>query len=456
MNNCRKTRGDTLIEVLFATAIFSLVAVGGISVMNQGTAASQRALEITMVRNEIDAQAETLRFLNSSYIAAYKDGYKLYDTNTPAGQWKEILVNTAGVTNATDFNDNSTTCGTAPKDSFILNTRKAKVGTDANMLVGATTYSQVEYGPANDVVKSRGVWIEAVSHAQDITNGQGNASYTDFHIRACWDSPGQSIPVRLGTIVRLYNPLQDPTAFAALPPSNSPILTPTSPSFSSQSSDATYSYFSWSGVDCDSGYTPSYSHRYRELNGFVSDWITNSKTNSYHDTSNQGYEYIIDVRASCVDSDGSRGDWSRTSSASFTRPLDQPTNDGRSIAWSILKTANNKVDLSADYSSYSCPSTDNVYLYSRMDVYLPPSYGGGSWYWNETGGMGGWHFGAFGAWSSEWGYHSDRIITSSVEMNPLWTGFPWKVAVELECRNNATGVSSEPTARQESGDLITP
>jgi len=62
-------RGDTLIEVLFAIVIFCLVAVIAVSLMNQGVATAQSSLEINMARNEIDAQAEALRFIQNSFLA---------------------------------------------------------------------------------------------------------------------------------------------------------------------------------------------------------------------------------------------------------------------------------------------------------------------------------------------------------------------------------------------------
>jgi prepilin-type N-terminal cleavage/methylation domain-containing protein len=62
-------RGDTLIEVLFAIVIFCLVAVIAVSLMNQGVATAQSSLEINMARNEIDAQAEALRFVQNSFLA---------------------------------------------------------------------------------------------------------------------------------------------------------------------------------------------------------------------------------------------------------------------------------------------------------------------------------------------------------------------------------------------------
>ncbi|RYF29698.1 MAG: hypothetical protein EOO17_00170 [Chloroflexi bacterium] len=67
----RAERGDTIIEVLFAITIFSFVAVGGLSIMNQGVATAQRSLEIGLVRQQMDAQADALRYLNQAYVADY-------------------------------------------------------------------------------------------------------------------------------------------------------------------------------------------------------------------------------------------------------------------------------------------------------------------------------------------------------------------------------------------------
>jgi len=200
--NHRNTRGDTLIEVLFAVAVFSLVAVGSLSIMNQGAATAQRSLEITLVRQEIDAQAETLRFLNSSYIQAYQSGLTSYP-GTPADEWHLIKAEAPADANISQLG----TC-TPPANSFILNTRTAKfvspVGNGAP--IAAKTYSQVVYDNFDNVTSAEGLWIEAISSDVDNSNNQGNAGYIDFHIRACWDSPGQSVPLTMGTIVRLYEP----------------------------------------------------------------------------------------------------------------------------------------------------------------------------------------------------------------------------------------------------------
>ncbi len=214
-------RGDTLIEVLFAISIFSLVAVGGLSIMNQGSETAQRALEITLVRNEMDSQAETLRFLNSSYIAAYQPGISDYTSiSTPAQQWLELVDDENGyvTTDSISKFGSSSTCPQTYTElndlrnkSFVLDVKKALV---VPLTVGnfspAQTFSQLYYtydSVSNSYTtfnKSYGLWIEAIKSGDA---SQTNADYIDFNIRACWDSPGMYVPMTMGTIVRLYEPL---------------------------------------------------------------------------------------------------------------------------------------------------------------------------------------------------------------------------------------------------------
>lgn len=62
-------RGDTFIEVMFALAIFAFVAMITVGTMNAGIVTSENSLELTVARNELNAQAEALRFIHSSYIS---------------------------------------------------------------------------------------------------------------------------------------------------------------------------------------------------------------------------------------------------------------------------------------------------------------------------------------------------------------------------------------------------
>jgi type II secretory pathway pseudopilin PulG len=199
-------RGDTIIEVLFAITVFSLVVVGSLSIMNQGSATAQRSLEISLVRNEIDAQAETLRFLNASYVASYQSGLSdcasgVVLSNIVASQWHKINCELASTTEASIFG----TCPvSAPSGSFIIDTKKATVsGLNISNFKSASTFAQLKY---DNPIMAEGIWIEAVKPNITTGNNQDNADYIDFHIRACWDNPGQSVPLTIGTIVRLYEP----------------------------------------------------------------------------------------------------------------------------------------------------------------------------------------------------------------------------------------------------------
>ena len=95
-------------------------------------------------------------------------------------------------------------CRVPTSRSFALDVRKL----DSTPLIPITqatindmdTYSKIRY--SNDVAISDGLWIQAVK-SPVIDNQPG---FYDFHIRACWNSPGQAVPLTLGTIVRLYEP----------------------------------------------------------------------------------------------------------------------------------------------------------------------------------------------------------------------------------------------------------
>jgi len=202
----KMNRGDTLIEVLFAISVFSFVAVSSLSIMNQGSATAQRSLEITQVRQQIDAQAEALRFLNSSYIAAYQSGF-VPSAGTPAAEWLSV-ANTYATSNPVSSFGNINTCPSASSSlrplSFAINTETGKVvPLNASNFRMPSTYSKVNYDASRAVSSVEGIWVEAIKAS---SSGQVNADYIDFNIRACWDSPGQSVPETLGTIVRLYEP----------------------------------------------------------------------------------------------------------------------------------------------------------------------------------------------------------------------------------------------------------
>ncbi len=202
-------RGDTLVEVLFAVAVFSLVAVGGMSVMNAGLSTVQRSLEQTLAREEMDSQAEVIRFMHDSYITAYPN----IITGTPADEWQKIINNQV-VDSASKLDEctDITNPFKIPNKSFVVNTKTAKIDSTTPISSDVPSYSQLRYSPTSPVPAPpappsttsvisavEGIWVEAVK-------SNSSNKFIDFHIRACWDSAGSNVPVTLGTIVRLYEP----------------------------------------------------------------------------------------------------------------------------------------------------------------------------------------------------------------------------------------------------------
>lgn len=198
----RAKQGDTIIEVMFAITVFAMVAVGSMALMNRGVAITQRALEITQVRQQLNNQAEVLRFVQQEYLA----GNSTYQT-----VWRQLT--TSGVagfaqSQASPYGlDESNRCRSELGSSyhpFILDP-KALGGSATNIahvpILGSTDptappYPQIVYGSG---VSAYGMWIESIPKTE--ANG---TRFVDFHIRACWDSVGDNVPVTLGTIVRLY------------------------------------------------------------------------------------------------------------------------------------------------------------------------------------------------------------------------------------------------------------
>lgn len=188
-------QGDTIIEVLLAITIFSMVAVGALSVMNSGLNTAQQALEITQVKQQIDSQASTLRAAHIAHVAAPR----------PTDAWNAILsqIGPSGSTGTATFN--GSTCPDIPSGSFGMNPRAGTIQTTLGKMDGSAIYpySGVWYADAatTAVTQARGIWIEASR-----VGAGGFPAARDFTIRACWNVTGSPVPQTLETLVRLYEP----------------------------------------------------------------------------------------------------------------------------------------------------------------------------------------------------------------------------------------------------------
>lgn len=190
----KQSRGDTIVEVLLAFSVFSLVAVGTVAVMNRGIASAERSLDVTLVRQQIDAQAELLRYARS--------------IDAPA--WESIKTKADTITNAptTDL----TSCPTSPpQNSFIVTTSSSTPTATLNyydlpatpsMYQPASVHSQFTMGVSPAVVS--GIWAVPVK-ANTNTAASPAAEAYDIYINACWFAPGNERPQVLRTIVRLHD-----------------------------------------------------------------------------------------------------------------------------------------------------------------------------------------------------------------------------------------------------------
>lgn len=249
-------KGDTLIEVALAIGIFSLVAITVVSVVSASLTGAQSALETTVTREELDAQAEALRFIHDSYVSGTQS--KKVTENVYGDLWRELTkravpednpnavlnYNPQTCANTYDANGFLNTTTTGPKP-FIINTRQLSTADPAKIIVSnessaakgifydATTYPRIVYGGIigedtedyygqttsedsagnryTEIKRVEGIFVTVVSGKSDIVKDGGNTvnnetAYYDFYIHSCWMPPNTDRASTISTVVRLYDP----------------------------------------------------------------------------------------------------------------------------------------------------------------------------------------------------------------------------------------------------------
>lgn len=186
-------RGDTIVEVVIAFAIFAIAAIGTIVVINNGLATTQRNLEISLVRQQIDSQGEMIRFLRDANNATWQE---LIDAGNLVSSPYEL---SASCQEASSIAGSKTFFVVPTFDGDIEATTFERVAVTSSNLTDPATYAKINY--ADSPVQSEGIWIQ-VAQAQTTTTNPVEAY--DFYIHACWDSVGTNVPMTLGTIVRVY------------------------------------------------------------------------------------------------------------------------------------------------------------------------------------------------------------------------------------------------------------
>lgn len=189
----RYMRGDTLVEMVLAFAIFAVAGVAAIAIMNRGLALSQHSLEATLVRQQMDGQAEIVRYLRDT-------ADPLWDTlKTHAANTRVAPLAPASCPRATDI----TAAGSGMNgffltkdpgsDSFLIH------DVDAGNFKEPATYARID----SDTSDTEGLWVQ-IARAEN--RGGSSIQAYDVYIHACWESVAlHNIPATLGTIVRIYD-----------------------------------------------------------------------------------------------------------------------------------------------------------------------------------------------------------------------------------------------------------
>ncbi|MBQ3292851.1 hypothetical protein IJG93_00890 [Candidatus Saccharibacteria bacterium] len=247
-------KGDTLVEVAFAIGIFSLVAITVVAVISASTSAAQAALETTLTREDIDGQAEALRFIHDSYVSGSQSA--VTGDNAYESIWNFIKslayepndqVKTYNPSTCDSLYDNgwvkTVDASQSNKYPFIINIRKLydvssmndsvlrnkfvksafSSGGTAGPFYEAETYPRILYdnmtsedlytqtqGGNEDISRVEGLFIVAVQGEEvSVTTGSSSdkkSAYYDFYIRSCWMPTNSDRPSTISTLVRLYDP----------------------------------------------------------------------------------------------------------------------------------------------------------------------------------------------------------------------------------------------------------
>ena len=220
-------KGDTLVEVALAIGIFSMVAIAVVAVMNTGMSNAQTALETTLTREEIDTQAEALRFIQVSAAAENTENGKF------SKLWSEIIKNALQpadlknndpdlLSNVYQFAPSS--CDALYGDNSLIKKQKAffidpkKLNDDSlndsffsyaeasksNSFRSAEGYPRIYYNEDNTAV-AEGIFVVAVKDATGtkILGDNGEGFFYDFYIRTCWRDSGSDGPSTISTVIRL-------------------------------------------------------------------------------------------------------------------------------------------------------------------------------------------------------------------------------------------------------------
>lgn len=190
----RRESGDTLIEVLLATAILAFIIAGTSLIMNTGLSKAQLSLERTQVQASIEGQASILRALREAAIKG--------KSNEAEDLWKRVGgFSTSSISSVAQRS--VCTPGGFNGTRFVFDNTGDSVSSWLNPVELSPITNPDETVPTNSSFLPQpgdGLWIEAYKPP----TSSSSLPYYDFYIKACWDAAGSHPRQELKTVVRLY------------------------------------------------------------------------------------------------------------------------------------------------------------------------------------------------------------------------------------------------------------
>lgn len=153
----RNERGDTIIEVLLATVVISVVIAGAYALTNRATRINQIALERTTASNILRGQIELVR------------GARTAGAETPV--WGAILARASSA--SPDYSG----CNPSANAFYVNGPASGFNFNNTGAIVAYSNPTAVNFG------EFFRVWI-------DPYRPSAAAGYIDFHVRACWEGIG--------------------------------------------------------------------------------------------------------------------------------------------------------------------------------------------------------------------------------------------------------------------------
>ena len=159
-------KGDTIVEVLLATVVISVVIAGAYALTNRATRINQTALERTNVSNAMREQIELVR------------GARTAGADTDVWQ----AISARAINSPPDYS----TCA-SPSSAFFI---------DPTLNDYYNSSFVQSYGGAINYNGLFRVWIEAFQPSS-------NSGYIDFHVRSCWEGIGGEHEQNASLVMRI-------------------------------------------------------------------------------------------------------------------------------------------------------------------------------------------------------------------------------------------------------------